>query len=1092
MDADAQPSAVSEEAPPTQKGRSFWSFKNRGQDVQRDDSSDCAVNSEAEAEGQSIEEVGYNPVDEIVFSKRNHVVEGEPPIDYDDGQHTSQPEEKSCVMEKSAPLSDNSEKSEVTHEESNTASKSSEQKMQPNQMPTNELSPSKMKGASNISFESSGAKSTKDAVNVAMKATPASPKDTPKNYVSAIRNGIQSTPKKAYVEAPSDASIHSPPKSKSPTKSKKKRNKTKAPSSPAKKSEKQKQESDEVRSVPLETFGRELEDSHSPIKVQAKALAPELPFEDSRESEAQSDTVMEPRGQSNVTVSEQEEPMEQEDLDLHRIEQSQSAKCIEDPPDGDPDAPTTPRVSALNDSEIWPIEGDENEDQALSQSPSTHKRSRWPFRRKKKYKGLDGDDNPLLDSVEDEGAPEEHEETSDHLVMDPVITVERVKPEIDPETFDFADFHNQLALASQPDALPATVEPGEDPEFVHFNSPFFDESAENFGRSDASSQLPPAEPSADNAAPDATSRQSKAMSEPEDVNTDVDTLHKEQLDETQHAAKVSPDQNDALRAESFKDDSPEKTAFSEKKSPKRSKPKTSVASPESKSPKDGERENNVQQPESKSPKRSKPKKAPSPPDDDAVAKSPKRSKPKKDSGKSKKDPSPPTDVSPKRKAKKKKKSKPAKENVEPIDAPYDELDDFDYVPSGLFDRDSRPYDMMFAEDRLKEDDPSTAHCHSSSYPDINRTHLREAFHRPRWMAKKQHPKAESTASPRNAPAKEDTTTSMPPIFFLEWYEPEESEDPDQAEAQVDDDFCPMEHDDISRIDIIDNSDPEQCDAAIADEPLEKERQSKEEPEPVMAQISRFFEETKDEKCPEEADQDSVAVSDDGQFDNVLGKWMERQEKVGNRSPKLFVAPKLEEMSVFEKPAVAPSDIESVQDLVEVIEEEQLGEYNDAVVDDAVSEYEEVSVSSEDESFEEIIEEYVVEESDDEEGQAVEEFTRAPAVMHSSAGYEKELEKNHGIAQPHVIKDRPSPKPVAKASPVVLTDERRKKCYMWFSRLGQPTKSVMKKRVAAMQKESNGVCDITPEEVDALPWVGGGLTLNVRAMNELFLNPEDAD
>jgi hypothetical protein len=79
---------------------------------------------------------------------------------------------------------------------------------------------------------------------------------------------------------------------------------------------------------------------------------------------------------------------------------------------------------------------------------------------------------------------------------------------------------------------------------------------------------------------------------------------------------------------------------------------------------------------------------------------------------------------------------------------------------------------------------------------------------------------------------------------------------------------------------------------------------------------------------------------------------------------------------------------------------------------------------------------------------------------------------------------PPPKPV----PVVLTEERRKKCYMWYARLGQPNRETMKRKVAALPDS----CDITIEEVNALPWVGGGMCLSVKAMNELFLNPEDAE
>jgi hypothetical protein len=64
----------------------------------------------------------------------------------------------------------------------------------------------------------------------------------------------------------------------------------------------------------------------------------------------------------------------------------------------------------------------------------------------------------------------------------------------------------------------------------------------------------------------------------------------------------------------------------------------------------------------------------------------------------------------------------------------------------------------------------------------------------------------------------------------------------------------------------------------------------------------------------------------------------------------------------------------------------------------------------------------------------------------------------------------------------LDEETYRKCYMWYARMGQPTRDNMKKRVAALPDS----CDITPEDVDLLPWVGGGSLLNVNKMNKLLL------
>ena len=61
-------------------------------------------------------------------------------------------------------------------------------------------------------------------------------------------------------------------------------------------------------------------------------------------------------------------------------------------------------------------------------------------------------------------------------------------------------------------------------------------------------------------------------------------------------------------------------------------------------------------------------------------------------------------------------------------------------------------------------------------------------------------------------------------------------------------------------------------------------------------------------------------------------------------------------------------------------------------------------------------------------------------------------------------------------------ERRRKCYMWYARLGLPNRNQMIQRVAALPDS----CDISIEDVDILPWIHGGTTLDITEMNKLFL------
>ena len=58
-------------------------------------------------------------------------------------------------------------------------------------------------------------------------------------------------------------------------------------------------------------------------------------------------------------------------------------------------------------------------------------------------------------------------------------------------------------------------------------------------------------------------------------------------------------------------------------------------------------------------------------------------------------------------------------------------------------------------------------------------------------------------------------------------------------------------------------------------------------------------------------------------------------------------------------------------------------------------------------------------------------------------------------------------------------ELRRRCYTWYTRLGQPTREDMKRRVARMAFS----CDIKPDDVDKMDWILNGERVSFTAMNE---------
>lgn len=73
--------------------------------------------------------------------------------------------------------------------------------------------------------------------------------------------------------------------------------------------------------------------------------------------------------------------------------------------------------------------------------------------------------------------------------------------------------------------------------------------------------------------------------------------------------------------------------------------------------------------------------------------------------------------------------------------------------------------------------------------------------------------------------------------------------------------------------------------------------------------------------------------------------------------------------------------------------------------------------------------------------------------------------------------------VSTRQAVADDSEVQRKCYVWYGRLGQPTREAMMRRVSMMAC----TCDITPEDVDKLAWICDGSRVSVAAMNASLRN-----
>jgi hypothetical protein len=123
-----------------------------------------------------------------------------------------------------------------------------------------------------------------------------------------------------------------------------------------------------------------------------------------------------------------------------------------------------------------------------------------------------------------------------------------------------------------------------------------------------------------------------------------------------------------------------------------------------------------------------------------------------------------------------------------------------------------------------------------------------------------------------------------------------------------------------------------------------------------------------------------------------------------------------------------------------------------------------------------------------------------SIATCTIGYDKcstldKVSENDHVTKTSATTTKIDPQPIPKVSienhqnhnkkpKKILTENERRKCYMWYNRLGNPTRERMKQRVMKMQQSNE--CDITVDDVDALPWIAGGTLISQTELNKLIL------
>lgn len=74
----------------------------------------------------------------------------------------------------------------------------------------------------------------------------------------------------------------------------------------------------------------------------------------------------------------------------------------------------------------------------------------------------------------------------------------------------------------------------------------------------------------------------------------------------------------------------------------------------------------------------------------------------------------------------------------------------------------------------------------------------------------------------------------------------------------------------------------------------------------------------------------------------------------------------------------------------------------------------------------------------------------------------------------------------------MTIAKKQECFMWYARFGQPSRDKFVRKVTMLARRGDTDCKITPEEVQALPWIYGGALLPIKEMNRINeMKPEEA-
>ena len=72
---------------------------------------------------------------------------------------------------------------------------------------------------------------------------------------------------------------------------------------------------------------------------------------------------------------------------------------------------------------------------------------------------------------------------------------------------------------------------------------------------------------------------------------------------------------------------------------------------------------------------------------------------------------------------------------------------------------------------------------------------------------------------------------------------------------------------------------------------------------------------------------------------------------------------------------------------------------------------------------------------------------------------------------------------ADATAGSIMEDRRERAFIWYARMATPTRTEFKRRVAAVDSSSS--IDITPEDIDLLPWNETGRVVNIAKMNSII-------